>query len=72
MIMLGVLAALYATGHETFVGSDDAPSRDNAVELAWNMVWAIVIYAVRPPPSSRSRPNSLFSRPMGIVQEKAT
>lgn len=47
--MLGVLAALYASGHETFVGSIDGPSPEAAPGLAQNMVWAIIVYAVRLP-----------------------
>lgn len=47
--MLGVIAALYASGHETFVGSIDGPSPELAPGLAQNMVWAIIVYAVRPP-----------------------
>ncbi|KAL2113348.1 hypothetical protein VUR80DRAFT_4400 [Thermomyces stellatus] len=46
ILILSVIAALYASGHEAFVGSIDGPPPESAPALAQNIVWAVIVYAV--------------------------
>lgn len=44
--MLGVIATLYASHHETFTGGVDDPSPEALPGLVRDMVAAIIVYAV--------------------------
>ena len=64
IIMLAVIAALYASGHETFVGSIDGPPPEAAPGLVRNMVMAMIVYAVRSLSlSSKSRAHASIGSP---------
>ena len=49
MVILGVLAALFSIKHESLVGGTEDPPPESAPEIVWNIIVAIVIYAVRLP-----------------------
>lgn len=49
MVILGVLAALFSIEHESLVGGTEDPPPESAPEIVWNIIVAIVIYAVRFP-----------------------
>lgn len=49
MFILGVLAALFSIKHESLVGGTEDPPPESAPEIVWNIIMAIVIYAVRLP-----------------------
>lgn len=49
MAILGVLAALFSIKHESLTGGTEDPPPESAPEIVWNIIMAIVVYAVRRP-----------------------
>lgn len=54
MFILGVLAALFSIKHESLVGGTEDPPPESAPEIVWNIIMAIVVYAVRLPTTTRA------------------